>query len=101
MNNTDFSICYEGFNSFSGLPSEILQSVEIYSVDNNDGDEAESTAESHEEKSREDIDTGTLVEEEEQETGVVKPGIYKLYWKAVGGCLAPSVLITLFLMQGT
>ena len=42
----------------------------------------------------------SLVEEEEKETGVVKLEVYKSYWRAVGGCLAPSVLLALFLMQG-
>lgn len=45
-------------------------------------------------------ESGCLVEEEEKETGVVKFGVYRAYWKSVGACLAPSVLVALFLMQG-
>ena len=43
---------------------------------------------------------GGLVELEEQETGSVKLDVYRAYWIAVGRCLAPSVLVALFLMQG-
>lgn len=56
--------------------------------------------ESHDVEQPMGAECGSLVEEEEKETGVVKLGIYKAYWKAVGACLAPSVLIALFLMQG-
>ena len=41
-----------------------------------------------------------LVEEEEQDTGVVKGHVYSTYWRAVGLCLAPTVLLSLLLMQG-
>ena len=41
------------------------------------------------------------MEEEEKETGVVKLAVYKEYWRAVGMCLSPLVLVSLFLMQGT
>lgn len=41
-----------------------------------------------------------MVQEEEQEQGVVRLLVYKSYWFAVGTCLAPLVLIALFLMQG-
>lgn len=81
---------------FSGLPSEILDSVELTSF----VDKEESDSHSHDQESPIATGAGTLVEEEEKETGVVKLGIYKAYWKAVGSCLAPSVLLALFLMQG-
>ena len=41
-----------------------------------------------------------LVEEEEQDAGVVKGHVYATYWKAVGKCLSPMVLLSLLLMQG-
>jgi hypothetical protein len=41
-----------------------------------------------------------LVQEEEKETGVVKGHVYWTYWLAVGRCLAPLVLLSIFLMQG-
>lgn len=43
---------------------------------------------------------GELVQEEEKHTGVVKLEVYKAYWFAVGACLSPLVLFSLFLMQG-
>nr|XP_040564251.1 ATP-binding cassette sub-family C member 10-like [Lepeophtheirus salmonis] len=39
------------------------------------------------------------VEEEMQETGVVAYRIYKKYWQAIGTYLAPTILISIFLMQ--
>ena len=45
-------------------------------------------------------DDGKLVKEEEKDTGVVKLHVYTSYWRAVGGFLATSVLVALFLMQG-
>jgi len=45
-------------------------------------------------------ESGSLVEEEGKETGSVKLGVYQTYWRAVGACLAPAVLLSLFLMQG-
>ncbi|XP_013401317.1 multidrug resistance-associated protein 7 [Lingula anatina] len=44
---------------------------------------------------------GALVQEEEKDTGIVKFHVYQAYWKAVGHCLAPLILISLFLMQGS
>lgn len=40
------------------------------------------------------------VEEEGMEKGVVSLSVYRAYWSAVGVCLAPSILVALFLMQG-
>ena len=83
---------------FSGLPSEVLTTnVELRVPDDS---EQESVSE-EDMSSPGAITESSLVEEEEKETGVVKLEVYKSYWRAVGGCLAPSVLIALFLMQGT
>ena len=60
----------------------------------------EQVTELHELETPMATEDGSLVEEEEKETGVVKLGIYQSYWKAVGTCLAPSVLLALFFMQG-
>lgn len=43
---------------------------------------------------------GALGDVETMESGVVKLGVYRTYWSAVGGCLAPIVLVSLFFMQG-
>ena len=41
-----------------------------------------------------------LVKEEEKEVGVVQFSVYRAYWSAVGGLLAPAILLALLLMQG-
>lgn len=40
------------------------------------------------------------MKEEEKEVGAVAIHVYKSYWLAVGSCLAASIFIALFLMQG-
>ncbi|XP_077991202.1 ATP-binding cassette sub-family C member 10-like [Glandiceps talaboti] len=44
---------------------------------------------------------GTLIEEEGKEVGVVKLHVYWSYWKAIGKCLAPAILLSLFFMQAS
>ena len=50
---------------------------------------------------REDIETEEKEEEEEErrETGRVKLGVYKAYWRAVGLLLSPTILLSLLAMQ--
>ena len=55
--------------------------------------------EKSDEAKTENTDEG-LVKEEEKEVGVVKLHVYKSYWLAIGHCLATSILLSLFLMQG-
>ncbi|XP_074640753.1 ATP-binding cassette sub-family C member 10-like [Tubulanus polymorphus] len=43
----------------------------------------------------------SLMQEEERESGVVQLHVYRAYWKAVGKCLSPLVLLSLLLMQGS
>ncbi|XP_064623538.1 ATP-binding cassette sub-family C member 10-like [Lineus longissimus] len=90
----------------AGPPSDILgssiikrlQSVQSAQDSITEDAEGEDTLEqSH----NDDDAVDTLVEEEEQETGVVRFHVYQSYWKAVGACLAPAVLLSLFLMQGS
>ena len=78
---------------FLGTPSEVLGTVEI---ENN----PESVPTSYKEVEDTEEQESGLVQEEEQEKGVVKLLVYKSYWFAVGTCLAPLVLLALFLMQG-
>ncbi|XP_041353425.1 ATP-binding cassette sub-family C member 10-like [Gigantopelta aegis] len=42
-----------------------------------------------------------LVEEERKEKGVVNLHVYKSYWKAIGMCLSPLILLALFFMQAS
>uniref|UniRef100_A0A8B9H6V4 ATP-binding cassette, sub-family C (CFTR/MRP), member 10 n=1 Tax=Astyanax mexicanus TaxID=7994 RepID=A0A8B9H6V4_ASTMX len=43
----------------------------------------------------------TTIGEEQKQTGGLAWTVYKSYWRAVGGCMAFSVLLSLLLMQGT
>uniref|UniRef100_A0AAR2M1E5 ATP-binding cassette, sub-family C (CFTR/MRP), member 10 n=1 Tax=Pygocentrus nattereri TaxID=42514 RepID=A0AAR2M1E5_PYGNA len=43
----------------------------------------------------------TTMGEEQKQTGGLAMTVYQSYWRAVGGCTAMSVLISLFLMQGS
>lgn len=83
---------------FQGLPSEVLDSMDIENINAAVTTETKTSSPDPDQPLR--SESGCLVEEEERETGVVKLDVYKVYWKAVGVCLAPSVLMALFLMQG-
>ena len=83
---------------FPGLPSEILSNVELHVPDTSERETSDQ--ESCDLSSPGATGEGSLVKEEEKATGVVKLEVYKSYWRSVGACLAPSVLVALFLMQG-
>ncbi|KAK6181779.1 hypothetical protein SNE40_009566 [Patella caerulea] len=77
----------------SGQPSDVLPYIR---------DDLEEEV-INEDVSNDDVneEDGGLVIEEEQEKGVVKLRVYKSYWKAIGSCLVPVILIALFLMQAS
>ena len=80
----------------SGPPSEILPTVHL-------GPEAERKERAEEEGEEETTEAetdGGIMEQEEKERGVVKLAVYSAYWKAVGSCLSPLILLSLFFMQG-
>ena len=81
----------------------ILHAEQIMKTITDEPDEGEKhteeKTENSEEISGENKDEG-LVKEEEKEVGVVKLHVYKSYWLAIGHCLATSILLSLFLMQG-
>lgn len=39
--------------------------------------------------------------EEQKQMGKLSWAVYRSYWRAVGGCMALAVLLSLFLMQGS
>lgn len=84
---------------FSGIlhTEQIMETI----IDQPDEGEkhTEDKTENSEEINGECKDEG-LVKEEEKEVGVVKLHVYKSYWLAIGNCLATSILLSLFLMQG-
>ncbi|XP_067681975.1 ATP-binding cassette sub-family C member 10-like [Haliotis asinina] len=88
----------KGCISQTGPPEEVLPSI---SANFDSGTEAQAPDSGPEDDNPTDPQDGALVEEEEQEKGVVKLEIYKTYWLAVGKCLSPLVLLALFLMQAS
>ncbi len=83
--------------SSTGPPVKVLHKVDMESV--LDGSESRKEGKSEDEDPSEE--GGGLVQDEEKDTGVVKLDVYRSYWYAVGACLSPLVLFSLFLMQGT
>ena len=81
---------------YSGPPSEILPNVDLGA----EAEEKERAEEDREEEVAGEETDGGIMEQEEKEKGVVKLAVYSAYWKAVGSCLSPLVLLSLFLMQG-
>ncbi|EDO46846.1 predicted protein, partial [Nematostella vectensis] len=90
----------------SGPPSEILSSERILrqisrdvsrerSLDGKEG------GEDGEENADEPTGDGRLVEEEAKDVGAVRLHVYGSYWRAIGHCLATSILLSLLLMQGS
>ena len=87
----------------TGTPAEILSSEDMLEIHQTTSERRGSkTSEMDEIAGESPILTGdgSLVAEEEKDTGVVKGHVYKSYWTAVGSCLSSLVLLALFLMQG-
>ena len=89
-----------------GPPTEILSSTSLPISAPDTASGAGDTDDSQSITSREDEEEevgqdGELVQEEWMDHGSVKLAVYKVYYNAVGRCLAPMVLVALFLMQGT
>ncbi|ESO85415.1 hypothetical protein LOTGIDRAFT_183817 [Lottia gigantea] len=76
----------------SGRPSEVLPTIK---------DIIKEDRETEVGRNEEEGEERGLMSEEEKEKGVVKLHVYKSYWTAVGNCLAPCILIALFLMQAS
>ncbi|XP_069116797.1 ATP-binding cassette sub-family C member 10-like [Argopecten irradians] len=87
----------DGVISNIGPPSAVLANTKF--ADNQDSEEWTET--SHDTDQSGGGQDGTLVGKEEKETGVVKLSVYKSYWRAVGNCLAPCVLLALLFMQAS
>ncbi len=92
---------FKHFKLHKGPPSEVLISLDI-DIPEEETDEKEKEEEVKESDFCGEFgeEGGPLVQEEEQETGTVKLHVYKSYWNAVGACLSPLILLSLFLMQG-
>ena len=84
---------------FSGCPQHVLPSVQcsqyLMHCDEDQGDVDQKSTVCEEMQA-----SLGVIPSEERENGVVRLAVYKTYWMAVGKCLALSVLVSLFLMQG-
>ena len=89
-------------NTIAGAPSVVFTHSQL--ATNLQYGESKSGESGSEDKSTDSKVKGQskdkLVEEEEKEEGVVKFGVYKSYWNAVGTLLALCVLFSFLLMQG-
>ena len=89
----------------SGAPSEVLCEEMVTLLGRHRGLDDASSSRDREEKLREIRDKRQEeVEgsrEEERERGVVRAGVYTSYWRAVGVCLSPAVLLAVLLMQAS
>uniref|UniRef100_A0AAR2JB30 ATP-binding cassette, sub-family C (CFTR/MRP), member 10 n=1 Tax=Pygocentrus nattereri TaxID=42514 RepID=A0AAR2JB30_PYGNA len=77
----------------TGTPNEVLSLMKA--VPNDSKKDRELTSEPVSEEGL------TTMGEEQKQTGGLAMTVYQSYWRAVGGCTAMSVLISLFLMQGS
>ncbi|XP_076880787.1 ATP-binding cassette sub-family C member 10 [Brachyhypopomus gauderio] len=88
-----------------GTPEEVLSLVRAVPRDRkSDSEKRESDGTAHEEELTSEPlseDKLTTVGEEQKQKGGLAWTVYRSYWRAVGGCLAVSVLCSLLLMQGT
>lgn len=79
-----------------GVPSDVLAHIHLAEDNSNNSKEDEPKIDNIVTEQLGD----SLVLEEERQKGVVKGIVYKSYWRSVGTCLSPLVLLTLFFMQG-
>jgi hypothetical protein len=82
------------------LPAEILPTVHLETNKKAVGQQTGEGGDSAVDPATSDSGQGTTMEQEEKEKGVVKLAIYSIYWRAVGVCLSPLILLSLLLMQG-
>lgn len=87
----------------TGTPNEVLslvKSVPKDSKNNRNAKEKDGLGEEAANETEPEAELNTLGEEQKQ-MGKLSWAVYRSYWRAVGGCLAVSVLLSLFLMQAS
>ncbi|XP_063055081.1 ATP-binding cassette sub-family C member 10 [Engraulis encrasicolus] len=92
----------------TGSPSEILPLVEAEPKDRkNDKNKKEKDVQGHEGEEQDTANEIALEEEpddsgeEQKKVGGLDWSVYRAYWKAVGGVMATSILLSLLLMQAS
>uniref|UniRef100_A0AAR2KFJ0 AAA+ ATPase domain-containing protein n=1 Tax=Pygocentrus nattereri TaxID=42514 RepID=A0AAR2KFJ0_PYGNA len=82
----------------TGTPNEVLSLMKAVPNDSKKDSKVKEKELTSEPVSEEGL---TTMGEEQKQTGGLAMTVYQSYWRAVGGCTAMSVLISLFLMQGS
>ncbi|XP_072516288.1 ATP-binding cassette sub-family C member 10 [Salminus brasiliensis] len=89
----------------TGTPEEVLSLVKAVPTESKNDSKAKEKDEDNQEEelTSEPVpqERLTTMGEEQKATGGLALTVYRSYWRAVGGCMAFSVLLSLFLMQGT
>ncbi|GAA6102451.1 ATP-binding cassette sub-family C member 10 isoform X1 [Tachysurus ichikawai] len=88
----------------TGTPQDVLSLVKDVPIGSkNESKQTEEGADQEEELTSEPVSEEVLhtIGEEQKQMGGLAWTVYKSYWKAVGRCMAVSVLLSLLLMQGS
>ncbi|XP_062869541.1 ATP-binding cassette sub-family C member 10 [Trichomycterus rosablanca] len=91
----------------TGTPSEVLSLVKDVPKDSKNKSNMKEKGAANEEEEEEQTnvlisnEVLTSMTEEQKQMGGLAWTVYQSYWRAVGGCMAASVLFSLFLMQGS
>ncbi|KAM8947275.1 ATP-binding cassette sub-family C member 10 [Pelodytes ibericus] len=108
LDKADVLVLVEGGRIIcSGLPEQVLPLVENFPKprvsQNQTQEEAAITQDTEQdsEQKEETILNPAVLGEEEKKEGAVALHVYGAYWRAVGSCLAVSVLLSLLLMQAS
>ncbi|GFN76447.1 multidrug resistance-associated protein 7-like [Plakobranchus ocellatus] len=104
LSSADWILLMEqGSIAQSGPPEEIITNVHLMEAtrqETRQKDVKEGGRTGNEEDEEEEL-VDDLTQEEDRQTGVIKTDVYKAYWLAVGACLTPWVLVSLFFMQAS
>uniref|UniRef100_A0A8C1T903 ATP-binding cassette sub-family C member 10 n=1 Tax=Cyprinus carpio TaxID=7962 RepID=A0A8C1T903_CYPCA len=85
----------------TGMPKEVLSLVKA-PKDSKNNSNAKEKGTDEEEASEPELEAELkMFGEEQKQMGKLSWAVYRSYWRAVGGCMALAVLLSLFLMQAS
>uniref|UniRef100_A0A673J3E3 ATP-binding cassette sub-family C member 10 n=1 Tax=Sinocyclocheilus rhinocerous TaxID=307959 RepID=A0A673J3E3_9TELE len=85
----------------TGTPKEVLSLVKAPKDCKNNSNAKEKGTDAFQMSERTISAELKMFGEEQKQMGKLSWAVYRSYWRAVGGCMALAVLLSLFLMQGT
>ncbi|KAI2659397.1 ATP-binding cassette sub-family C member 10 [Labeo rohita] len=88
----------------TGTPKEVLALVKAPkdSKNNSNAKEKDAVGKEEEEANEPELEAELkMFGEEQKQMGKLSWAVYRSYWRAVGGCMAVAVLLSLFLMQAS